>query len=193
MKKGLGCLAVLLFALPALGQNQSARVFARGYNATYIQVGTALYPVRGYCKQAKVGNNYPVEVSKDKLVLHAGDKTCKYHIDEKTKFPIKAHILKVEMGQGAQGIRGLNPATIFTPQTGISGGGSYLYHVFTVHVDGSNLEYKMTTPRGKVWPQIGDYPARWDKKTGGLIIVALDQKNGASEDPLFIAAEEPIK
>jgi hypothetical protein len=189
MKKGLGCLAVLLFALPALGQNQPARVFATGYDTTYIQIGTVLYAAGGFCKRAKVGEDYPAAISKNKLVLSAGDKNCKYHIDEKNEFPVRAHVLKVEMGQGRTGLS-TNP---YNPFGQISGGGSYLYHVFTVHVDGSNLEYKMTIRRGKVWPQVGDYFARWDKKTGSLIIVVLDQKREAREDPLSIAAEEPIK
>jgi hypothetical protein len=191
MKKALGCLAILLFALSALGQNQPAHVFAasHGNDVTYIQIGTVLYSAGGFCKPAKTGKDYPAAISKNKLVLYAGDKTCKYHVDEKTEFPVKAHVLKVEMGQGKTGLS-TNP---YNPFGQISGGESYLYHVFTVHVDGSNLEYKMTMRRGKAWPQIGDYPARWDKKTGSLIIVVLDEKNEAREDPLFIAAEEPIK
>lgn len=119
---------------------------------------------------------------KNKLVLDTDGETCKYHIDEKKVFPVNAHILKVEMGQGNRSIN----------RSALISGGSYLYHVFTVHVDGSNLEYNKMTLRGKVWPQVGDYPARWDKKNGNLDVLVLDRKNAPHLDTLFIGAEEPI-
>jgi hypothetical protein len=197
MKKNTAYLAVLLLALSAFGQNQTGHVVTttgstlHGNRETSIQAGTNFYTLAGSCKYAEVGKDYPLAVDKNKLTLYAGSETCKYRIYEKTDFPLNAHILHVEMSQGNRGIYG-SPAQPLGPVSSISGGGSYLYHVFTVRVDGSNLEYQMTT-RAKVWPQVGNYPARWDKKSGSLIIALMDRQNKLCFDALLIGAEEPIK
>jgi hypothetical protein len=64
-------------------------------------------------------------------------------------FPLQVHIVRVDMAQGQTGVSGSGS----TDSNGnysshVSGGESYLYHVYTVHVDGDPRELTMTTPAG---------------------------------------------
>lgn len=130
-------------------------------------------------------------------------------------FPLQVHIVKLDMAQGADGVAGYGS----TDSNGnysshVAGGGSYLYHVYTVHVDGSNIEYKMTTPashikggrglavatfgasgliteRSNHWLQIGDYKGHWNKD-GSLEIQFPDRNDKLKHQPFFIRAEAPL-
>src|SRR5690348_7479036 len=66
-------------------------------------------------------------------------------------FPLQVHIVRVDMAQGQSGVGGGGS----TDSNGnysshVSGGGSYLYHVYTVHIDGDHRELRMTTPSAHI-------------------------------------------
>ncbi|HEY6443972.1 MAG TPA: hypothetical protein VIY66_11605 [Candidatus Acidoferrales bacterium] len=130
-------------------------------------------------------------------------------------FPLQVHIVKVDMGTGQTDVSGSGRTdSNGNYSSDVSGGGSYLYHVYTVHVDGSHIEYKMTTParhfkggtglaiatlgwsavatsRGNDWLQIGEYKGHWNKD-GSLEIQFLDEKDKFKHQPFFIRAEAPL-
>ncbi|MGA8220552.1 MAG: hypothetical protein WB780_02785 [Candidatus Acidiferrales bacterium] len=111
-------------------------------------------------------------------------------------FPLQVHIVKVDMAQGQTGVSGSGRTDINGNYTSeVSGGDSYLYHVHTIHVDGSNVEYKMTTPgsqfKHRYWLQIGEYKGCWNKD-GSLEIQFHDKKGKLTHQPFFIRAEAPL-
>lgn len=130
-------------------------------------------------------------------------------------FPLQVHVLKVDMAQGQTGVSGSGSTdSNGNYSSNVSGGGSYLYHVYTVHVDGSDVEYKMTSPafhhkggtglavatlgwsavattRRNDWLHIGDYKGHWNKD-GSLEIQFLDEKDKLKHQPFFIRAEAPL-
>jgi hypothetical protein len=62
-------------------------------------------------------------------------------------FPLQVHILRVDMAQGQTGVSGSGSTDANGNYSSHVGGGeSYLYHVYTVRVDGDNRELTMTTP-----------------------------------------------
>ena len=126
-------------------------------------------------------------------------------------FPLNVHIIRVDMAQGQNGVSGHGG----TDQNGnysssVSGGESYLYHVYIVHVDGDPREFTMTTPNAHVkggaglavltmggslvtmrrnsWLHIGDYKGSWNKN-GSLEIEFVDNKGQKKHQPFFIRAE----
>ena len=134
-------------------------------------------------------------------------------------FSLQIHIVRVDMAQGQNGVVGSGS----TDSNGnysshVSGGGSYLYHVYTVHIDGDQRELKMTTPaahfkggrglalatalptagwslvatqRKNYWLHIGTYKGRWNKD-GSLEIEFTDNKGQPRHQPFFIRAESPL-
>lgn len=103
--------------------------------------------------------------------------------DETGDFPLQVHIIKVDMAQGSRAIEG-NGSTDDDGKysSHVTGGGSYLYHVYTVRVDGDRREFTMTSPamreffkRG-FWLHIGDYKGHWNKN-GSLEILFHPDSN----------------
>lgn len=130
-------------------------------------------------------------------------------------FPLPVHIVKVDMAQGQTGVSGSGHTdSDGNYSSAVSGGGSYLYHIFTVQIDGDNRELKMTSPAfhykgGKGlalatfgWSavatshrnealHIGDYKGHWNKN-GSLEIQFLDEKGKLKHQPFFIQAESQL-
>jgi hypothetical protein len=130
-------------------------------------------------------------------------------------FPLQIHIVRVDMAQGQTGVSGSGS----TDSNGnysshVSGGESYLYHVYTIHVDGDNRELTMTTPAAHFkggkglalatmgWSAIatarrnsslhmGDYNGHWNKD-GSLEIQFVDEKGKLAHQPFYIRAEAPL-
>lgn len=109
-------------------------------------------------------------------------------------FPLQVHIVKVDMAQGQRNVsetpRNLPNSTIPAVGGGIHGGGSYLYHVYTVHVDGSDVEYKMTSD-GQVL-HIGDYKGHWNKNGDSVEIQFLNEKGKLKHQSFSVTAEAPL-
>src|SRR5271155_296811 len=98
-------------------------------------------------------------------------------------FPLQIHIVRVDMAQGK---------TVVLDGTG---GQSYLYHVYIVHVDGDPRELTITTGVGRRFDaslHLGDYKGRWNKD-GSLLIQFWDEKGKLQRRPFFIRAESPLK
>src|SRR6185312_9491757 len=104
----------------------------------------------------------------------------------KNNFPLTVHITRVDMQQGIKAVSGSGTSDQdgkYSSQ--VSGGESYLYHIFTVRIDGDNREFKMTVP--KVRPifkrstilHIGDYRGRWNKN--GSLEIEFMTANGKEE------------
>jgi hypothetical protein len=131
-------------------------------------------------------------------------------------FPLQVHIVRVDMAQGTTNVSGSGSTDSNGDySSSVSGGGSYLYHVYTIHVDGSDLEYKMTTParhfkggrglamatfgvsaaatsRSNYWLRIGNYKGCWNKD-GSLEIQFFDKKGKLTHQPFFVRAESSLK
>jgi hypothetical protein len=134
---------------------------------------------------------------------------------ESEDFLLQVHIVKVDMVQGQRGVSGSGSTdSDGNYSSTVSGGGSYLYHVFNVHIDGDNRELKMTSPAAHYkggkglavatmgWSavatarrnealHIGDYKGHWNKD-GSLEIQFLDEKGKLKHQPFFIQAESPL-
>lgn len=126
--------------------------------------------------------------------------------DNNDDFDLLVHIVRVDMAEGQKGIYGDSDT--------VMGGGSYLYQLYTVHIDGDNRELTMTTPRmhskgGKGlaiatmgWSAVGtahhnaslhlgDYKGHWNKD-GSLEIQFLDEKGEPKHQPFMIRAESAL-
>jgi len=127
-------------------------------------------------------------------------------------FPLQVHIVRVDMAQGQTGVSGSGS----TDSNGnysshVSGGESYLYHLYTLHVDGDNRELTMTTPanhfKGGKWLALatmggsaiatarhnsslhmGDYKTHWNND-GSLEIQFVDEKGKLAHQPFYIRGE----
>ena len=130
-------------------------------------------------------------------------------------FPLQVHIVRVDMAQGQTGVSGSGS----TDSNGnysshVRGGESYLYQVYTVHVDGDDRELSMTTPaahfKGGKWLALatggvsaiatarrnsalhmGDYKAHWNND-GSLEIQFMDEKGKLAHQPFYIRGEAPL-
>jgi hypothetical protein len=131
-------------------------------------------------------------------------------------FPLHVHIVGVDMAQGQRGISGYGSGSTdsngnYSSHSEVSGGGTYLYHVYTVHIDGDRREFRMTSPaahikggrglasatlgvsalvtmRRNYWLHIGNYKGSWNKD-GSLEIEYRDNNGRARHQPFFIRAE----
>jgi hypothetical protein len=130
-------------------------------------------------------------------------------------FPLQIHIVRIDMAQGQRGISGSGSTdSNGNYSSNVSGGGSYLYHVYTIHVDGDNRELTMTTPANHFkggkglalatmgWSAVatahhnsslhmGDYKGRWNKD-GSLEIQFTNEKGKLAHQPFYVRAEAPL-
>lgn len=127
-------------------------------------------------------------------------------------FTLQLHVVRIEMAQGQTDVSGGGSTdSNGNYSSSVSGGGSYLYHVYTIHIDGDNRELTMTTPANHIkggkglavatlgWSavatvrrnavlHIGDYKGHWNKD-GSLEIQFLDENNKLQHQPFFIRGE----
>jgi hypothetical protein len=116
-------------------------------------------------------------------------------------FPLQVHIVRVDMAQGQSGVSGSGS----TDNNGnynseVSGGESYLYHVYTIRVDGDSHEFTMTSPRMRgfmksgFWLHMGNYKGRWNKNGSLEIQFHPDSnKDELKHEPFTIRAEKQIE
>jgi len=116
-------------------------------------------------------------------------------------FPLHVHIIRVDMGQGQAGVSGSGS----TDSNGnysshVSGGASYLYHVYTVRIDGDSRELTMTSPRMRgfmkrgFWLHMGDYKGHWNKNGSLEIQFHPDSdQNKPMHESFYIRGEKPIE
>jgi hypothetical protein len=112
---------------------------------------------------------------------------------DKHDFPLQVHIVSVDMAQGQRGVSGSGGPDFNGNYTSrVHGGGSYLYHVFTVHIDGSDVEYKMTIAyvSGQVL-HLGVYKGGWNRD-GSLEVQFLNEKGKLKHQRFSIEAESPL-
>lgn len=123
-------------------------------------------------------------------------------------FPLQVHIVRVDMAQAQSSVSGSGSTdSNGNYSSSVSGGGTYLYHVYTVHIDGDKREFTMTTPaahykggRGlamatmgwsavatthrNYWLHLGDYKGRWNKD-GSVEIQFLNEKGKLTHQPFL--------
>lgn len=144
------------------------------------------------------------------LLLLAGASFAKDHSD----FPLQVHVVRVDAAQGQNGVSGSgNTDSNGDYHANVGGGNSYLYKLYTVHIDGDGRELTMTTPRSHLRGgtglliatmgysafaskeysalHIGDYKGRWNKD-GSLEIVFTTDKGKVTHQPFFVQAEAPL-
>jgi hypothetical protein len=117
-------------------------------------------------------------------------------------FPLQVHIIKVDMAQGQREVAGSGSTdSNGNYSSSVSGGGSYLYHVYTIHIDGDEREFTMTTRAMRGFFKrayslhIGDhYRGRWNK-SGSLEIEFRPDSNRDKpmHETFYIRAERPLK
>ena len=130
-------------------------------------------------------------------------------------FSLQVHIVRIDMAQGQKGVSGSGSTdSNGNYSSNVSGGESYLYHVYTVHIDGDNRELTMTTPAmhtkgGKGlavatmgWSAVatahhnsslhlGDFVGHWNKN-GSLEVQFVDGKGELKHQPFYIRAETAL-
>jgi hypothetical protein len=115
-------------------------------------------------------------------------------------FSLKVHIIRVDMAQGQVGVSGSGS----TDSNGnysshVSGGQSYLYHVYTVRIDGDAREFTMTSPRMRsflkrgFWLHMGDYTGHWNKNGSLEIQFHPDGSGKPMHEAFYIRGEKPIE
>ena len=115
-------------------------------------------------------------------------------------FPLHVHIVRVDMAQGQQEVSGSGETeSNGNYNSSVSGGGSYLFHLYTVGIDGDKREFTMTSPatRGFLkrgyWLHMGDYRGHWNKNGSLEIEFHPDSDKGKLlHETLRIRGERPL-
>jgi hypothetical protein len=129
------------------------------------------------------------------------------------EFPLTVHITAIDMQQGERGISGSGSTDSDGKySSSVRGGGSYLFHLYTAHIDGDKREIVLTTnaahykggrglamatmgmsavatSRRNAQLHIGDYRGNWNKD-GTLELQFINEKGELAHQAFNIQSEK---